>query len=140
VGFSLLLLLALQFMGCQRQTPEALFREAVTNAIPPSVQIVDATRKSRSGSIEIWLHFKGSKQDLATILKSEQFRDLGESQLNYSAYSPPAWWTPEKLGAGRKWLDCETSPHFRRDHSAKDIVVSERQDEAYFLLRSWYNY
>ena len=135
------LVVVLQFAGCgAKQTPEDLFREAVCSPIPASVQVIKATRKSRSGNIEVWLHFKVSKQDMGAILKSERYQHLGSSKLNYSAYGPPAWWTPDELGAGRSCLDCEASPHFGRDRSAKDIILNEGNNEAFFLLRSWYNY
>jgi hypothetical protein len=135
------LMVAVQFVGCgARQTPEDLFREAVCNPIPASVQVIKATRKSRLGNIEVWLHFKASKQDMGTVLKAERYQDLGSSKLNYSAYGPPAWWTPDVLGEVRRCLDCETPPHFGRDRSAKDIVLNEANNGAFFLLRSWYNY
>jgi hypothetical protein len=139
VLFGVVLLATLLCVGC-RQAPEALFREAVSTPIPSSVQIINATQKSRLGNIEIWLHFKISKQDLDSLLKSEPYKDLGSSKLNYSAYGPPTWWTPDKLGAGKRCLDCEVSPHFGRDRSAKDILVNGNKNEAFFLLRSWYNY
>ena len=133
------LLATLLCVGCG-QAPEALFREAVSTPIPSSVQIINATKKSRSGNIEVWVHFKISKQNLDSLLRSEPYKDLGSSKLNYTAYGPPTWWMPDKLGAGKRCLDCEVSPHFGRDRSAKDIFVNEDKTEAFFLLRSWYNY
>ena len=115
---------AIRRLRCKADARD-LFREAVCNPIPSSVQVINATRKSRLGNIEVWLHFKVSKQDMDSILKRERYQDLGSSKLNYSAYGPPAWWTPDKLGAGRSCFDCETLPHFGRDHSAKDIIVNE---------------
>ena len=136
-----MLTLSLQLTSCgDGQTPEALFRKAVLNPIPASVQIINATRHPGAGDIEIWIHFKISPADFDTIWKSERYQTLESASLNYSAYGPPDWWVPERLGPNRSCYACETKPHFGRDHSAKDIVVNAQQDEVLFLLRSWYNY
>jgi hypothetical protein len=132
--------LSFQLTGCEKpQTPEALFREAVRDPIPASVQFINATRHSRAGDVEIWLHFKIAPADFDTLFMSDAYKNLGPSSLNYSAYGPPGWWAPEKLGLGLGCFSCETKPHFGRDRSAKDMVVSAKQDEVLFLLRSWYN-
>jgi hypothetical protein len=135
-----LLSFSLLSRGCsKRQSAESLFQEAVVSPIPTSVQIGEATRKSRVGSIEVWIRFKISPKDFELLLKSEPYENLGPSKLNYSAYGPPDWWTPEDLGSGRRCFECETAPHFGQDRSVKDIVVNQESNEVLFLLRSWSN-
>lgn len=134
------LAVSLTLTSCEvRQSPESLFREAVLDPIPASVQLLHSSRHASGDGIEIWLHFKISPADFNTLFKSERYQNLGSSPLNYSAYGPPRWWVPESLGQDRSNFDCETKPHFGRDRSAKDIVVNAKEDEVLFLLRSWNN-
>jgi hypothetical protein len=136
-----MLALSLQLTSCgDGQTPETLFREAVLNPIPASVQIINATRRTKAGDIEIWIHFKISSADFDTVWSSEHYKTLESSAGSYSANGPPDWWVPERLGPNQSFYDCETKPHLGRDRSAKHIIVNARQDEVLFLLESWYNY
>lgn len=131
----------LQLTSCRgRETPESLFREVVLNPIPASVRIISASRHSTSGDVAVWLNFKISRDDFNAIWKADPYQSFPLSQLNYSAYGPPVWWSPEQLGATRSDFGCETKPYFGRDRSAKDMIVNQQEDEVFFLLRSWYNH
>ncbi len=134
--------LFLQMAGCGKQ-PDDLFREAVMEPTPPSVQLVKTGVTVKMSSTENWIHFKVSPEDYKALRNSEAFvlfdakRDV-KSITDY--HGAPDWWNPTLLGDGMIGLECEIAPHSNFDRSFKKMFVNKERTEVFFVLINWYDY
>ncbi|MGV3662630.1 MAG: hypothetical protein ACO1TE_20775 [Prosthecobacter sp.] len=134
--------LLLQMTGCGKQ-PEDLFREAVMEPLPSSVQLIKTSVTVKMSSTENWIHFKVSPEDYKTLRSSEAFalfdakRDV-KSITDY--HGAPDWWNPALLGDELIGLECEIAPHSGFDRSFKKMFVNKERNEVFFVLINWYNY
>lgn len=135
------ILLAATLAAMNFHSRESIFRSAVREAIPPTVQIRDAAGPTLWPlSQNDWVSFRIPKEDLDSILDREGYVRDERANLDYSGsrLNPPPWW-PSRVVASD-----EVAVYKREDDpSSADksrwsaiIVYMERTSEC-FAMKSY---
>lgn len=125
-------------LGCGGGSPDQIFRDDVMSPRPLGIQILQA-QQSSGLSVESWLHFRGSSQDIQSVLNSDQLTEVPQERISFDFRSlrPPTWWRPQSLGPGLRYYECEDSSA-QESQWRKCLFISAASDEAYFLKFYYY--
>lgn len=115
--------------GCDRATPEDTFLAALRKPMPKSVRVINS-RSREVAAVDHYLHFTILPDDLAAIVQGGSYERDEKPSLDFHLWTDrPAWWTPDKLGAGA--VEFSHTPEKEGDAWRREIFVSATSNEVF---------
>ena len=115
--------------GCDHATPADTFLAALRKPMPKSVRVINS-RSREVTAVDHYLHFTISPEDLAAIVQGGSYERDEKPSLDFHLWTDrPAWWTPEKLGAGA--VELSHTPDKEGDAWSRRLFVSASSNEVY---------
>jgi hypothetical protein len=89
-------------------------------------------------TVEVWLHFTISQQDLTSILSSSGFVKKDDFSLDFVNLRPPSWWKPASLAPGPvQYYELEHLPAGESEWR-KILITGSTMREVYFVYFRYY--